>query len=429
MKKAFLIIMLASVWPFISNAQFGDLLNKAKSKVKQRVDNKVDKTMDNTLDKAEGKNTQQPVAKKEEAATAEPAATAVEPVSVKSYSKFDFIPGEQVLYYENFEQDAIGELPASWNTNGTGEVVTLGNLQGKWLRLHKSFAYLTGNQAAFSDNYTVEFDIVLQLKNNGWMYPVVNFSLMSTKDEPTTANNFLKDYRANAAVSGYIYPGEGKTSRIKIESFLERASYFKGEPKQVGFLDQYWGKPVHVAIQVQKERIRMWINEEKSFDAPKGVPAGHIMNQLRFECEHTNYNEESYGIYIGNIKVAKGVPDTRHKLIDEGKFSTTGILFDFQSAVIKPESYGVIKEIAAVIKENGGIRVKVVGHTSSDGDDNANLELSRKRSAAVKDLLVAEFGIDAARIETGGKGETQPAGDNKTKEGKALNRRVEFIKL
>lgn len=57
-------MMLAAVWPFISNAQFGDLLNKAKNKVKQRVDNKVDKTMDNTLDKAEGKNTQPPVAKK-----------------------------------------------------------------------------------------------------------------------------------------------------------------------------------------------------------------------------------------------------------------------------------------------------------------------------------------------------------------------------
>jgi outer membrane protein OmpA-like peptidoglycan-associated protein len=73
--------------------------------------------------------------------------------------------------------------------------------------------------------------------------------------------------------------------------------------------------------------------------------------------------------------------------------------------------------------------VKVVGHTSSDGDDNANMELSKKRAASVKEMLTTEFGIDASRIETEGKGETQPVADNKEKEGKALNRRVEFIKL
>ena len=70
-----------------------------------------------------------------------------------------------------------------------------------------------------------------------------------------------------------------------------------------------------------------------------------------------------------------------------------------------------------------------MGHTSSDGDDNANMELSKKRAAAVKELLVTEFGIDASRLETEGKGETKPIADNKTKEGKMANRRVEFIKL
>ncbi|MGZ8559238.1 MAG: OmpA family protein, partial [Chitinophagaceae bacterium] len=70
-----------------------------------------------------------------------------------------------------------------------------------------------------------------------------------------------------------------------------------------------------------------------------------------------------------------------------------------------------------------------IGHTSSDGDGNANMELSKKRTAAGKDLLVTEFGLDASRFEPAGKGETLPVADNKTKEGKALNRRVEFIKL
>ena len=120
---------------------------------------------------------------------------------------------------------------------------------------------------------------------------------------------------------------------------------------------------------------------------------------------------------------------SRRNCPEEGKFSTTGILFDFQSAVIRPESYAVIKDIAGVLKDNASVKVKVLGHTSSDGDDNANLELSRKRATAVREMLVNEFNIDASRIETEGKGETQPVADNKTREGKALNRRVEFIKL
>jgi outer membrane protein OmpA-like peptidoglycan-associated protein len=214
-----------------------------------------------------------------------------------------------------------------------------------------------------------------------------------------------------------------------VNSYLANKSHFIGDAKVLESLEKFYGKPVHVSIQVQKERFRMWINEEKLFDSPKGVPVGAIMNQLYFEVGHTNYKEDQYAIYVSNIKVATGKPDTRHKLIEEGKFSTTGILFDFQCAVIKPESYAVVKEIAAVLKDNALIRIKVIGHTSSDVDDNANIELSKKRAAAVKDLLVNEFGLDASGFESEGKGGTQPVADNKTREGKVLNRRVEFIKL
>ena len=82
-----------------------------------------------------------------------------------------------------------------------------------------------------------------------------------------------------------------------------------------------------VAVQVQKERFRLWINETKMFDVPKAIPVGTIMNQVYFEVGSTNYSEEQYAIFVSNVKVATGRPDTRHKLIEEGKFSTTGILF------------------------------------------------------------------------------------------------------
>jgi OmpA-OmpF porin, OOP family len=253
--------------------------------------------------------------------------------------------------------------------------------------------------------------------------------LFASKDEASDGNDFLRDQKKYASIVTTIMPAEFKNFKARVNSYLANKAHFTGDSKVVESLEKFYGKPVHVSIQVQKERFRMWINEEKLFDVPKGVPAGVIMNQVYFEVGHTNYKEDQYAVYVSNIKVATSKPDTRHKLIEGGKFSTTGILFDFQSAVIKLESYAVVKEIASVLKENAGIKIKVVGHTSSDGDDKANMELSKKRSAAVKDMLVNEFGLDAARLESEGKGETQPEADNKTKEGKMLNRRIEFIKL
>lgn len=182
-------------------------------------------------------------------------------------------------------------------------------------------------------------------------------------------------------------------------------------------------------MQVQESRLRIWINSDKVFDIPKGMSTQYIFNQLFFKIHSSGYKENEIGFYLSNIKVATGVPDTRHKLMEEGTFSTTGILFNVNEATLQPASYGVIREIAAVLKANPSLRISITGHTDSDGADAANLTLSKKRAATVKDVLVNEFSIDAARIETDGNGESKPVADNKTKEGKAANRRVEFTKL
>ena len=179
----------------------------------------------------------------------------------------------------------------------------------------------------------------------------------------------------------------------------------------------------HIAIWIQKTRARIYIHGEKVFDLPKVLPSGIQLNQLRF---WTNSGSEPM---FSNIRIAEAGADMRSKLLTEGKLVTHGILFDVNSDKIKPESYGTLKEISNVLKENPDVRVKIVGHTDSDGSDAANLDLSKKRAASVKNSLSKNFGIDASRMETDGKGESEPIADNKTPEGKANNRRVEFIKL
>jgi outer membrane protein OmpA-like peptidoglycan-associated protein len=119
----------------------------------------------------------------------------------------------------------------------------------------------------------------------------------------------------------------------------------------------------------------------------------------------------------------------RSKLLTEGKLVCYGIYFDVNSDKVKPESYGSLNEIANVLKENPTVRINIVGHTDSDGDDANNMDLSKRRAASVKNELAKTFGIDASRIQTDGKGESQPVAPNDTPGNKAKNRRVEFIKL
>ena len=425
MKKLFVIVFFIAFAPFTISAQIGGVLNRTRNKVNQRVNNKVDKAIDRTLDEIEGKETAR---ESQSSSNTKVEKSESEDRAVASFSKFDFIAGEKVVYYENFEQETIAELPAGWNTNGTGEVVTLPNIPGKWLRIHQPFNYLTSNEKILSENYTVEFDVVMQFKNNGWMYPTFSVGIFATNDEPAAGNEFLRGYKKYAAVIASIYPSENNNSKIKLESFVDNKAYFYTDSKSIDALEKYYGQPAHIAIQVQKERYRIWINEAKAFDVPKGVATNYKMNQLLFQVSQTNYKDDQYGVYVSNIKVAEGLPDTRHKLVEEGKFSTTAILFDVNAATIQPASGGVLKEIAAVLNEYKDFKVNIIGHTDSDGSDTANLALSEKRAAAVKEVLVNDYGVSGEQVTTNGKGESIPVGDNKTKEGRAQNRRVEFIK-
>jgi OmpA-OmpF porin, OOP family len=150
------------------------------------------------------------------------------------------------------------------------------------------------------------------------------------------------------------------------------------------------------------------------------------LNSLYFRNDGSENDNDSY--YIGNIRLAVGAPDTRNKLITEGKFVTHGILFDVNSDKIKPESYGALKDIATVLSENAAVKIKIIGHTDADGDDASNVVLSKKRAESVKIALSKEFAIEAARMETDGKGESQLIDKNTSPLGKANNRRVEFVK-
>lgn len=117
------------------------------------------------------------------------------------------------------------------------------------------------------------------------------------------------------------------------------------------------------------------------------------------------------------------------QLEDKGVATTRLILFDFNSDKLKDQSKSILKELGRYLGEHPGIRLKVEGHTDSIGGSAYNLSLSRRRASSVKNYLVRECGIAAARLSPAGFGFTRPVASNKTAGGRAQNRRVVFRKF
>ncbi len=423
-------------------------LKRIGDRLKQKIENKTSEKIDKEIDKAvdgDGKTkTKKSAGKKEsdEQETSDPDESVASSNSeesnessdesitptLSSYSKFDFIPGDKIVAFGNFEKDAVGDFPVNWNTNGTAEVVTLSNKPGKWLKLNKEGTFHPEFINEIPENFTLEFDLGV---NNDFSYYSTDIAM---------AMGFLApgdDFR-NLDYSPHFGEYEGlRFSFHPVNAGLKnaRVNYYvsnKGNHRLSGDLESTaWNNKkknfAHVSIWRQKTRMRVYVNEEKVFDLPRAFDMNSKYNSIVFSIGNMNNDKDFY--VINNIRLAVGAPDTRNKLITEGKFVTSGILFDVNSDKIKPESYGVLKDIASVLNDNPSVKINIVGHTDADGDDKSNLELSKRRAESVKKALSSEFKVDASRIQSDGKGESQPVDKNDTESGKANNRRVEFIKV
>jgi outer membrane protein OmpA-like peptidoglycan-associated protein len=108
-----------------------------------------------------------------------------------------------------------------------------------------------------------------------------------------------------------------------------------------------------------------------------------------------------------------------------GRVDLYGIYFDTDRAVLKPESEATLVQVLGVLTGNPSLRLVVAGHTDAEGTEAHNQDLSLRRAQAVVTWLTGK-GVSAARLEPAGLGELEPVADNRTPEGRALNRRVEI---
>ncbi len=424
---------------------------RIEENVKRRVENKVDQTVDNGLNKAEEKiNTNSKSKKKKNSGSENNTNTTTNnntgtgnseghhnsqdsPSSNNKSnefgykSKFDFVPGERIIAFEDFSQDAIGDFPARWNTNSTGEIVNFDGRSGKWLMLNKEGVFLPEFINTLPENFTLEMDVAC---NNEFSFYSTGLGIaMANLKNSKEFTNWKIYSNEKTGTLVWIHPLDAGGSRghSGFSKWVDKKEEMRNEAATALFHSRTGKISVHVSIWRQKQRLRVYLDAEKIWDVPRAFETGIVYNNLIFQLG--GFNSESDRYLVSNIRLAVGAPDTRNKLITEGKFVTRGILFAVNSDQIKPESYGVIKDIASVLTENPELRVKIIGHTDADGDESTNLALSKRRAESVKNSLIKDFNINVSRLETDGKGEIQPTDNNTSSEGKANNRRVEFIKL
>lgn len=396
--KFFLTILIIAL--SISNSQ-AQLLKKLKEKAEQATEKAVNKNFDKKDNDGASANK-----------NADESPTAGAQSNLKVYSKFDFVPGTTILYYDNFEKDNIGEAPFGWITSTSAEVVTIDGLEGNWLKLASSSSthFTRSKKQSWGNNFTIEFDLLI-VKNT--YDPRIDINLINTGGNLVTDENILRSDKKPAINFSAIIVPDNK-SRASLYAMDRKLSDVMTEN-----LPYSNTSPVHISMCVQGKRFRMWWNDRKLYDLP-AVSEEYLPNQLAFSFGSVGGSD----FYVNNIRIAKDVPDTRAKL-EEGKL-ISNLLFFTGTAKLKPESMGALLDVSKILKD-ATAPVKIIGHTDSDGDDVANLKLSQQRADAVKDILVNQYHIDESKLSTEGRGETQPIANNKSAEGKAQNRRVEFI--
>ncbi|WP_422860557.1 OmpA family protein [Flagellimonas sp. S174] len=346
-----------------------------------------------------------------------------EETSFAAYSKFDFTPGETILGFEDFSKDEIGDLPARWNTNTSAEVVSLSTLEGKWMRIGQGkSAFVADFISEIPENFTLEFDVVFDYEPTAWAYSRSLGFILSDLEDP---NYSLDKPQAGKNFFRMNLKGDVGARYFKVAQNTQLNSDAKAGLDQFSKNSTYRGLPVHVSIWRQKTRVRVYVDEKKVFDVPRALEKGVLAKTLRLQ---SHVSEENEYFYVSNIRYAVGKPDMRNKLLTEGKLVTYGITFDSGSAILRPESHGTLKKVAAILNENPELQVEIVGHTDADGDADFNMDLSMMRASAVAQALEEQFGVAAEQLSSNGKGETELLDEGNSLESKAKNRRVEFIK-
>ena len=409
--------------PATSEAQFGKRLKDAakrtaEDKAIQKATTEESKAIDGAMegggdakaDTAPAGGTAQPAASAAGTATgaaatpgtaAAEAAAAPKKAGEGAFVNFDFVPGDRVLFYDDYTSDNVGDFPRRIEfEEGNAEIADWEG--GKWLRVSKSAKFAVILPEALPARFTVEFDYITNHKaSNGW--PIM-LNLSGAEANWESQGSYNPQVRFDTDEGG-AYVG-------KIEASGPAGGDFQNKVNRA-------------RIMADGKYTKVYIN---------GVRVGNAPNADLGRSNKAQFWVPGYdpigaqATLIGPIRIAAGGKKLYDALSEKGRVATQGIYFDTGSDGIRQESAPTLKEIGTMLKEHADLKLTIEGHTDNVGKAETNQTLSEKRAAAVRQYLIDTYQIDAARLEAKGLGQAKPVSANDTAEGRQQNRRVELVK-
>ena len=307
-------------------------------------------------------------------------------------TKFDFVSGDSVMFYDSFTQDELGEFPARWKlVSGTFEVAEAGGV--RWVRCVSNDGQVRMKMppmASLPEYWTLEFDA----------------------DNLTNAGNTL-------TVSGLSEKGESVWEAILPYSgqnmWIQAGAISADTPFEGSLAGSH-----HIMFMGRGTALKAYVDRQRLASIPDVTEKG-VVTTIEFRLASPQKP------MLTNVRFAEGCRPAKD-LLAEGKLVTYGIHFDTGSDVVLPESAPVLRQIAAYLESKPDVRLTITGFTDNVGTSASNLDLSKRRAASVAAVLSTEFKIATGRFKTDGKGDATPVASNGTAEGRAMNRRVVFEK-
>ncbi|HRW20376.1 MAG TPA: OmpA family protein [Bacteroidales bacterium] len=399
-----------------------NLKNKVENEANRRVNKKVDDAVNNTLDDVEGaifgkkkdKENSSNTSVSESLPESENNTEANETNDTESqsqqepvvtWSKFDFVPGDNIIFEDGPSADEEnGEFPSRWDLEG-GQV-EIASINGEAVIM-----FLDGGE------------IVPYLKNSDKDYLPEVFTIEFDFYRPAGGNRitaYLTDQKNQRGKGVYDNPQEIEITPIRVDAPVDIVAEHSGRDHSYCEI----GRWTHVSIAYTKGKLKIYLDDTRVINIPhyEFNPTG-----FTFQCYWADAGA-NLPYYAKNFRIAEGGVKYYDRAMQDGKIIVNGIRFDVGKATLKPESMGPINEIYDLMDKNPEINFSVEGHTDSDGNDETNQALSEERAKTVMNKLI-EMGIDKSRLKSTGFGESKPIADNSSAEGKAQNRRVEFVKF
>lgn len=415
MKK--LLILMCGLWLTTPmDAQFlNRLIDSAKKRAEDAVEQQVNKKVEEGIDKAfnpevpekeqQEQQQQEEAEPQQQAVQQQPQEQAPTPASTKTlesaYAKSDFVPGDEIMFEDDLVGEQMGEFPSKWDLlEGNAEIASVnGKTVINLTDISTEIMPLMKNQKNYlTEAFTLEFDF-LGGSDEKSIYCDYIIHLKNIEGEDVATINL------NGTASGWAY-----TSWITASG--EQRENRSAAPAK----EEEWN---HVALSFNKRALKVYLNGSRIVNIPNCARPQYFTLQRSIWEDHRNL--------MTNVRLCKGAVPLYNRLITDGKIITYAITFDIGKANIKPESMTEINRIAQLMKDNGDLKFEVQGHTDNTGTVAGNQKLSEQRAQAIVNKLV-EMGIAANRLSAKGMGQSAPLADNSTDEGRAKNRRVEFVK-